>query len=76
MNATEDFVQFLVKEIPAKSLAEFKPSEEARKRIWRLVEKEKEVGLLPEEKLELDDYERLEHLVLMAKAKASGLSHG
>ena len=35
-----------------------------------MIEKEKESGLLPEEKLELDDYLKLEHLVVMAKAKA------
>ena len=38
--------------------------------MWHLVEKEKEEGLTPDEKCELDDYERLEHLLILAKAKA------
>jgi hypothetical protein len=42
----------------------------ARQRIWALIEKEKEFGLLPEEKVELDDYLKLEHLPVLAKAKA------
>ena len=35
-----------------------------------MIAKEKETGLLPEEKLELDDYLKLEHLLVLAKAKA------
>jgi hypothetical protein len=35
-----------------------------------LIEKKKESGLLPEEKLELEDYLKLEHLLVLAKAKA------
>ena len=31
---------------------------------------EKESGLLPEEKVELEDYMKLEHLMVLAKAKA------
>ena len=34
------------------------------------MQKEKEEGLTPDEKCELDDYERLEHLLILAKAKA------
>ena len=70
MNVSDEILDFLVGQIPAASLAEFQPSDEARRRVWSLIEKEKESGLLPEEKLELDDYLKLEHLVVMAKAKA------
>ena len=35
-----------------------------------MVEKEKDEGLTQEEKSELDDFERLEHLLILAKAKA------
>jgi uncharacterized protein YnzC (UPF0291/DUF896 family) len=45
--------------------------------VWELVQKEKEQGLTPEERGELDDYERLEHLLILAKAKARKLNaHG
>jgi hypothetical protein len=70
MNARDELVDFLVGQIPARTLAGFQPSEEARQRVWTLIEKEKETGLLPEEKLELDDYLKLEHLLVLAKAKA------
>lgn len=41
-----------------------------------MIAKEKEYGLLPEEKVELDDYLKLEHLVVLAKAKALAARHG
>ncbi len=70
MNARDELVDFLVGHIPARDLADFQASEQARQRVWALIAKEKDVGLLPEEKLELDDYLKLEHLLVLAKAKA------
>lgn len=75
MNVGDEILEFLVEQIPAESLAKFKASPEARQRVWALIEKERESGLLPEEKVELDDFLRLEHLVLMAKAKALGANN-
>ena len=57
-------------------LEDFKASDAARQRVWDLIAKEKETGLLPEEKIELDDYLKLEHLVVLAKAKALAAKHG
>ena len=76
VNASDEFLDFLVDQIPAQSLANFKASEEARRRIWSLIAREKESGLLPGEKLELEDYLKLEHLVVMAKARALIPKHG
>ena len=70
MNASDEIVDFLVDQIPTTALAGFQPSSEARGRIWELIAREKDAGLLPEEKLELDDYMKLEHLLVLAKAKA------
>ena len=70
MNACDELVDFLVGNIPSSKLAGFHSSEDARRRVWALIEKEKEPGLLPEEKLELEDYLKLEHLLVLAKAKA------
>ena len=70
MNARDEIVDFLVDQIPTNALAGFQPSTEARERIWELIAREKDAGLLPEEKLELDDYMKLEHLLVLAKAKA------
>jgi hypothetical protein len=76
VNVSDEIVDFLVEQIPAKSLASFKASDEARQRVWTLIAKEKESGLLPEEKVELEDYLKLEHLVVLAKAKALVGKHG
>lgn len=71
MRAADEVIEFLARQIPAEQLASFHASEATRQRVWQLVQKEKEHGLTPEEQGELDDYERLEHLLILAKAKAS-----
>lgn len=74
MRAADEVVEFLAREISPEALVNFRPSEATRRRVWELVEKEKQEGLTPDEKCELDDYERLEHLLILAKAKAR--THG
>lgn len=54
---------------PAK-LLELKASEEMQQRLEWLMEKEREQGLLLEEKDELDHYIVLERLVRLAKTRA------
>lgn len=78
MNACDELVDFLVGQIPAEALAAFQPSEQTRRRVWDLIAKEKDHGLMPDEKLELEDYLKLEHLFVLAKAKARRASqqHG
>jgi hypothetical protein len=76
MNVSDEILDFLVEQIPAQSLANFKPSDQVRQRVWSLIAKEKESDLLPEEKVELDDCLKLEHLVVLAKAKALAAQHG
>ncbi len=71
MSATDELVDFLARQIPAGELASFRASDATRQRVWHLVQKEKEHGLTPEETCELDDYEKLEHLLILAKARAS-----
>ena len=60
----------------AEALASFRASDGARQRVWALVAKEKESGLLPQEKVELDDFLKLEHLLALAKARALAAGHG
>ena len=75
MNACDEVVKFLVDQIPTQALADFQASTATRQRVWSLIAKEKNEGLLPEEKLELDDYLKLEHLLVLAKAKARPLRY-
>jgi hypothetical protein len=76
MNVSDEIVDFLVHHIPAQALADFRASDAARQHVWALVAKEKESGLLPQEKVELDDFLKLEHLIVLAKAKALAAGHG
>ncbi|MBI2926413.1 MAG: hypothetical protein HYY24_12030 [Verrucomicrobia bacterium] len=70
MRAADEVVEFLARQIPADTLLGFRPSDATRQRVWQLVQKEKDEGLTPDEQCELDEYERLEHLLILAKAKA------
>ena len=74
MNASDEIVDFLVDQIPMNALADFQPSAEARGRIWELIAREKDAGLLPEEKLELDDDVKLERLPVLAKAMPGSIT--
>jgi hypothetical protein len=76
MNVSDEILDFLVQQIPAKALADFKVSDEARQRVWALITREKESGLPAQEKIELEDFLKLEHLVVLAKAKALAAGHG
>ena len=76
MNVSDEILDFLVEQIPTQSLSNFKASDEARQRVWALIAKEKECGLLPDEKVDLEDYLKLEHLVVLAKAKSLASNHG
>lgn len=76
VNVGDEILDFLVEQIPAESLANFQLSAESRQHVWSLIGKEKESGLLPEEKVELEDYLKLEHLVVLAKAKALATGNG
>ncbi|MEX2171321.1 MAG: hypothetical protein WD851_18520 [Pirellulales bacterium] len=52
------------------AVAEFEPSQAAREWVWGLIAQEKSTGLTAEEKLELDQYMQIEHLMRLAKARA------
>ena len=76
MNVSDEILDFLVRQIPAKALADFKVSDEARQGVWALITREKESGLAAHEKIELEGFLKLEHLVVLAKAKALAAGHG
>ena len=67
MPASEEIINMLAQ---APHILEFKPSEEARARVWELVAREKEEALTEDEKHELDHYAQIEHLMRLVKAQA------
>jgi len=76
MKAYEEVVEFIASRNPREVVA-FKPSEKTRQRVADLIQREKTAGLSPEESCELDDYEKLELLMNLAKARARHLlAHG
>jgi hypothetical protein len=73
MKAYDEVVEFIAGGPSVRSVADFRASPEAKTRVAFLLRKEKEAGLLPDEKAELDDCEALEHVMNLAKARARQL---
>ena len=68
--AYDEILDFLAAGTTAESIAKFRPSEEAQVRVRELIERQSEAKLSPAEHEELEEYLRLEHLMIMAKARA------
>jgi len=69
LKAFEEVAEFIASVNPAKVLA-FRPSEETRRRVSDLIERERTSEISVGEKSELDYYMQLEHLMRMAKILA------
>jgi|GEM_PF-1180567 len=67
-----EVAEFIASLDPAKVIA-FRASAQAKERVGDLIYKEKTTGLSPDETAELDDWMRLEHLMILAKAGAHRL---
>lgn len=68
--AFDEIVDFIAAGSSAGDVVAFRPSEAAKARIADLIGREKQTGLSPEERSELDHFERLEHVMRLAKARA------
>jgi hypothetical protein len=74
--AYEEVIDFIAAGTSPDNLVAFRPSEEARRRVAYLIEREKSATLTPDERSELDHYTQLEHLMRLAKSRArQHLSH-
>ena len=65
-----EIIDFIAAGTTPAAVAHFRPSPEAQQRVAELMEREKESGLPPEEKAELDHFMELEHILRMARARA------
>ncbi len=72
MKPYEEIVEFIAALRP-RELLEFQPSESARQRVWDLLERQKVAPLPTGERIELDHYLEVEHLMRLAKAHARQL---
>lgn len=60
-------LDFLANRPSAEELAAFGPTPEMAERLQTLIKHENDGDITPAEKAELDEYERLEHLMVMIK---------
>lgn len=71
ITAYDEIVDFIVATNPI-AVASFEASQVTKDRVAELIQREKTVGLDPQEESELNQYFSLEHIMRLAKARARG----
>jgi hypothetical protein len=66
----DEIIDFIAAGTTPEAVVAFRPSAAVQERVAILVERSKEGGISPEEQSELEDYLQLEHIMIMAKARA------
>ena len=66
----EEILDFIAAGTTPAALIAFRPSTQAQQRVAELVEQSEDGRISPQDQSELDDYLLLEHLMIMAKARA------
>jgi hypothetical protein len=66
----DEIIDFFAAGTTPEAIVAFRPSDEASRRVSELVTKSKEQTISMEEQSELDDYLQLEHILILAKARA------
>jgi hypothetical protein len=66
----EEIVDFIAAGTTPEAVLAFRPSEGVQQRVAELVERSKGGSISPEDQSELEDYLQLEHIMIMAKARA------
>jgi len=61
-------LDFIASNPTPQQIAEFRPTPEMQERLRSLLRRNKSEDLTPSEQAELDEYERIEHIVVMLKA--------
>ena len=73
MSATksyEEIIDFIAAGTTPAAVVAFHPSDAVRQRVAELVERSEDGAISTEEQSELEDYLLLEHIMIMAKARA------
>ena len=68
--AYEEIVEFIAGGTTSDAVANFEASEGVKEKVASLIHREKAGDLTPDEKLELDQFLQLEHVMRLAKARA------
>ena len=74
IRAYDEIVDFIAAGTTPVAVAQFEASPKTKAYVADLVHKEKTSGLSAEESAELDHFQKLEHLMRLAKARARSLS--
>jgi hypothetical protein len=73
MSATksyEEIIDFIASGTTPETVVAFHPSDEVQRRVTELVERSNQGSISDEDQSELEDYLQLEHIMIMAKARA------
>lgn len=70
VKAYQEVIDFIAAGTTPQNVIAFRPSHESQERVSDLLAREKNEGLTPEERSELDHYLQIEHLMRLAKARA------
>jgi uncharacterized protein (DUF433 family) len=66
----EEIIDFIAAGTTPETVVAFHPSDGVRSRVADLVERSQNGSISAEERSELEDYLQLEHIMIMAKARA------
>ena len=66
----DEIVDFFAAGTTPEAVVAFRPSDEATRQVTELIVKTKDGTISTEEQSELDDYLQLEHILILAKARA------
>ena len=77
MRATKSYeeIDFLAAGTTPEAVIAFRPSDGVRHRVGELIERSKDGSISAENQSELEDYLHIEHIMIMAKARARQLTH-
>ena len=66
----DEIIDFIAAGTTPEAVIAFRPSPSVQQRVAELVECSEDGNISPEDQSELDDYLQLEHIMVMAKARA------
>ncbi|HTS50689.1 MAG TPA: hypothetical protein VMH05_22240 [Bryobacteraceae bacterium] len=69
-NSYDEIIDFIAAGTTPEAVVAFRPSDSVQRRVADLVERSKAGVISTEEQSELDDYLQLEHIMILAKARA------
>jgi hypothetical protein len=66
----DEVIDFIAAGTTPEAVVAFRPSDSVQQRVAELVERSNDGSISSEEQSELEDYLQLEHIMIMAKARA------